>query len=468
MNRWTRFQPYEREQALLLPQDMREWLPEGDLAYFIPDVVATLDLSAIYRTYDGSRGGQPPFHPEMMVSLLLYAYCKGVPSSRKIEEATHQVVGFRVVSADQHPDHDTISEFRKRHLKALAALFVQVLQLCREAGLVALGHVALDGTKVRANASKHKAMSYERMEAKEKELEAEVKRLLELAEKTDAEEDALYGKGKRGDELPEELKFRKTRLAKIREAKKALEERARAAAEQKRAERAEEETKRGACGEKRKGPAPKEISDAPEPKAQINFTDPESRIMKDGATHSFEQCYNGQAVVDGQSQIIVAAAVTQEANDKQQVAPMVEKMKENLGGLRRAQSSRDKPKELSADNGYFSEDNVTYVEKEKIEPFLATGRQKHGEKVLGPRGRMPKNTTVKERMARKLRTLRGRGAYKKRKEIVEPVFGQIKGARGFWQFLLRGLRNVSAEWDLICLTHNLLKLHRSGWKVQAA
>lgn len=445
---------------MLLPQDMQEWLPEGDLAYFIPDVVATLDLRAIYKTYDGSRGGQPPFHPEMMVSLLLYAYCKGVPSSRKIEEGTHQVVGFRVVSADQHPDHDTISEFRKRHLQALAALFVQVLQLCREAGLVKLGHVALDGTKVRANASKHKAMSYERMEAKEKELEEEVKRLLAEAERVDAEEDALYGKGKRGDELPKELKFRETRLKKIREAKKALEERARTAAEKKRAERAEEEKKREASGETRKGAPPKEISDKPDPKAQINFTDPESRIMKDGATKSFEQCLNCQAVVDGESQIILASGVTQEANDKQQVVPMVEKMKENLGG--------DKPDELSADNGYFSEDNVTAVEKEEIEPFIATGRQKHGEKILSPRGRMPKNATIKERMARKLRTLRGRGAYKKRKEIVEPVFGQIKWARGFWQFLLRGLRNVGAEWDLICLTHNLLKLHRSGRYAQAA
>lgn len=456
----VQFQAYEREQMLLLPQDMREWLPEGDLAYFIPDVVGTLDLSAIYGTYDGSRGGQPPFHPEMMVSLLVYAYCKGVPSSRKIEEGTYQVVGFRVVSADQHPDHDTIAAFRKRHLQALAALFVQVLKLCREAGLVTLGHVALDGTKVRANASKHKAMSYGRMVEKERELEAEVARLLAEAERVDAEEDALYGKGKRGDELPDELKFRKTRLAKIRQAKKALEERARAEAEQKRAAQAEEEKQREASGEKRSGPAPKEISDAPQSKAQINFTDPQSRIMKDGATQSFEQCYNGQAAVDAQSQIIVATAVTQAPNDKQQVAPMIEKMKENLGG--------EKPAELSADNGYFSEDNVAYVERETIEPFIATGRQKHGEKVLPAHGRLPQNATIKERMARKLRTLRGRGAYKKRKQTVEPVFGQIKGARGFRQFLLRGLRNVSAEWDLICLTHNLLKLHRSGWNAHAA
>jgi hypothetical protein len=283
---------------------------------------------------------------------------------------------------------------------------------------------------------------------------------LALAEQVDAEEDALYGKGNRGDELPEELRFRQTRLAKIRQAKEALQERARAEAEKKRTERGEEEAKREASGEKRKGPAPKPISDAPDPKAQINFTDPESRIMKDGATKSFEQSYNCQAVVDSHAQIIVATHVTQQANDKQQVVPLVEKMKENLGG--------EKPKELSADNGYFSEDNVVYLEAEGIEPFIATGRQKHGEQVLSPCGCIPQDATIKELMARKLRTLRGRGAYKKRKETVEPVFGQIKDARDFWQFLLRLLAKVTAEWDLICLTHNLLKLHRSGWKTQAA
>lgn len=358
-----------------------------------------------------------------------------------------------MVSADRPPDHDTIAESRKRHWQAPAALFVQVLQLCREAGRVKLGHVALDGTKVRANASKHKAMSYDRMKEKEKELEAEVERLLALAEQVDAEEDALHGKGKRGDELPKELRFRQTRLAKIRQAKRALEERARA-------ERDEEEKRREASGEKHKGPAPKEVPDTPSPKAQYNFTDPESRIMKDGATKSFEQSYNCPAVVDPYAQIIVATHVTQEANDKQQGVPLVEKMKENLAG--------DKPDELSADNGYFSEDNVTDLEAEEIEPFLATGRQNHGEHVLSPRGRIPQNATVKERMARKLRTLRGRGACKKRKQTVEPVFGQIKDARGFWQFLLRLLAKSAAEWDLICLTHNLLKLHRSRWKVQTA
>ena len=456
----THFQPYSLEQPFLLPQDMREWLPPDHLVYFIQDVVSTMDLGAIYGTYDGARGGRPPFHPQMMVSLLLYAYCVGVPSSRKIEQATYEVIPFRVIAGDQHPDHDTIAEFRKRHLAALAALFVQVLRLCQEAGLVTLGHVALDGTKMHANASKHKAMSYARMLKSEAELAEAVEALLREAEAVDAAEDAEHGKGRRGDELPEELRFKQSRLKKIREAKAALEAQAKAAAEAKRAERAEDERKRQESGEARKGPAPKEISDLPTPTAQRNFTDPESRIMKDGATKAFEQCYNCQAAVDNHAQVIVATHVTQEANDKQQVQPVFENLKENLGGA--------VPKQTSADNGYFSEPNVTYLDGQETDAYIATGRQKHGERELSARGRLPQNATVKERMTRKLRTIRGRLAYSKRKETVEPAFGQIKGTRGFWQFLLRGLSKVSCEWDLICLTHNLLKLHRSGWKVQTA
>lgn len=460
MQKPTRFRPYDRDQLLLLPQDMREWLPEGDLAYFIPDVVETLDLRAILADYDGSQGGKPPYHPAMMVSLLLYGYCVGVASSRRIEEATYRDVGFRVVAADQHPDHDTIAEFRKRHLNALAGLFVQVLALCRESGLVKMGHVSLDGTKVRANASKHKAMSYGRMEAREAELEAIVARLLAEAQRVDDEEDARYGKGKRGEELPNELRHRQSRLKKIREAKRALEQEAKVAAEQRRRELAEQEKKRAESGEKRRGRAPKPPSDKPSPKAQRNFTDPDSRIMKDGATKSFEQCYNAQAAVDAEAQVIVATNVTQQTNDKQQVKPLIEKTKANTGG--------EAPKQASADNGYFSEENVAYLEAEEIDPYVATGRQKHSDRIeAAPRGRIPKNATVKERMTRKLRTIRGRCTYSKRKQIVEPVFGQIKGARGFRQFLLRGLDNVSAEWDLICLTHNLLKLFRSGWSPAA-
>jgi transposase len=450
----TQFKPYQTNQLLLLPPDMKQWLPEDDLAYFIMDVVKELDLSAIYDSYDSSKGGQPAFDPRMMTSLLLYAYCVGLPSSRKIEKATYYQVPFRVISADQHPDHDSIAEFRKRHLKALSGLFVEALRLCQNVGLVKLGHVALDGTKLRANASKHKAMSYGRMDKKAEELEAEVRRLLEQAQKVDDAEDAKYGKDRRGDELPEDLRFKQSRLKKIKEAMRYLEAEAKTKSEMKRQEIKLKEQALKKDGKKRKGQKPKEPSDKPDPKAQRNFTDPESRIMKDGATKSFEQSYNCQAAVDEESQIIVSTNVTQQSNDKQQLKPLVEKIKENTGG--------EKPDKASADSGYYSETNVQYLEDEGIDGFIATDRQKHGDIVKQtPRGRIPKDLTKQERMARKLRTKKGRGTYARRKEIVEPVFGQIKETRGFRRFLLRGLENVSAEWDLICLTHNLLKLFRS-------
>jgi transposase len=461
------FMRYEPDQSLLLPPNLNDWLPEGHLASFIRDVVSGLDLSAIYEAYaDGAKGGRPPCDPRMMTGLLLYACCEGISSSRKVERGTYESIPFRVLAADQHPDHDTICEFRKRHLEALSDLFVQVLDLCREAGLVKLGHVSLDGTKVRANASKHKAMSYGRMKKKRAELEAEVKELMAIADAVDAEEDAKYGKGKRGDELPEELRFRETRLAKIREAMASLEAKAKAEADAKRAEIAEKDKKRREkeerTGKKTPGRKPKAPSEEPADKAQRprvrtfsgadlpgNFTDPDSRIMKDGATKSFEQCYNAQAAADAESQVIVAADVTQDANDKRQMEPMIEQVKSNTGRT---------PEEASADSGYFSEDNVKYLEDEDVDAYVATGRMKHGSRPPPPRGRIPKRATVKGRMARKLRTKKGRETYAKRKSSVEPVFGQIKEGRGFRRFLLRGIEAVRAEWRLICLTHNLLKL----------
>ena len=448
-----RFRPYEPDQSLLLPPNMNDWLPEGHPASLIREVVGRLDLSAIYAAYaDGAKGGKPPCDPRMMTGLLLYAYCKGVRSSRKIEEATYEWVPFRVLAADQHPDHDTICEFRKRHLGALSDLFVQVLDICREAGMAKLGHVAFDGTKVLANASKHKAMSYGRMKKRRAELEAEVADLMANADAVDAEEDAKFGKGVRGDELPEELRFRETRLAKIEEAMAALEAEAAAEADAKRAEIAEKEKAREEEGKPRRGRKPKEPSDEPRDKAQRNFTDPDSRIMKDGATKGFVQAYNCQAAVDADSQVIVAADVTQEANDKKQVEPVIEQVKSNTG---------EKPKRASADSGYFSEANAEYLDGEGIDAYVATGRQKHSDPTPpAPRGRIPKNATPKQRMARKLRTKKGRETYSKRKSSVEPVFGQIKDGRGIRRFLLRGIEAVRAEWRLICLTHNLLKLFR--------
>lgn len=461
MENQKRFKPYQPNQLLLLPPDMKDWLPENDLVYFIMEMLDQLDLSVIYDSYDGTKGGQPAFDPKMMVGLLLYAYCVGLPSSRKIEQASYYQVPFRVITADQHPDHDTIASFRKRHLNPLSGLFVQILRLCRKVGLVKLGHVSLDGTKVKANASKHKAMSYARMEKKAEELEAEVRRLLQEAQAVDDAEDALYGKGKRGDELPEDLRFKQKRLEKIKKAMESLEQEAKADAEAKRREIAEKEQSLKDQGKKSKGKKPKVPSDKPAAKAQRNFTDPESRIMKDGASKSFEQAYNCQAAVDEKSQIIIATNVTQQPNDKQQLEPMVEEIKKN--------TDNKTPNKISADSGYFSETNIEYLEQEKIDGFIATGRQIHSDvPPSAGRGRIAKDATKKERMSRKLRTKKGRETYSKRKQIVEPVFGQIKEVRGFRRFLLRGLENVSGEWDLICLTHNVLKLFRSGLMLKGA
>ena len=441
-----RFRDYCPEQDFIFPPSLREWLPENHLASFISDVVDRLDLSEIINSYDNSRGGQAPFHPVMMTKLLLYAYCIGVPSSRRIEKSTYDSIPFRVLAANQYPDHDTISEFRRIHLAALSRIFLQVLRLCQKAGLVKLGHVALDGTKVKANASKHKAMSYDHMQKKTDELKAEIAQLLAEAEAVDAAEDTRYGRGKRGDELPEELRYRERRLQKIEEAKQALEEEA----------RKEAEAAQPAADKPRTG------SDVRvKPGAQRNFTDADSRIMRDGATKAFEQAFNGQVAVDSEYQVIVAAGVTQECNDKRQVEPMVERIKANLGGLC--------PKRMTLDNGYYSDENVEFLRQEGIDAYVATGRLKHGEAPPpAPRGRIPKGLTIKERMARKLRTIKGRCTYARRKAIAEPVIGQLKEVRGFRRFLLRGMEKVPYEFDLICLTHNLLKIFRYGWEAALA
>ena len=433
---------------MLLPPSLMDWLPKGHLAYFLLDVVEQLDLSNIYASYQGDGRGQPPFEPGMMTALLLYAYCTGVPSSRQIEKKTYEDVPFRVIAANRHPDHDSICEFRKRHLKALADLFLQTLRLCQEAGLVRLGHVALDGTKIKANASKHKAMSYGRMKKTKDQLEKEIEGLLESAEAVDKEENKKYGKGKKGWDLPDELKRRETRLAKIKEAMSALEEEA----GQKQLEKQkakEEETKQKQA---HTSPSP---SVEPKDSAQKNFTDPDSRIMKVSNTNSFEQCYNGQAVVDDSSQVIVAANLSQNANDIDEVEPILEILEENLGGIPQKMA-------ITTDAGYFSETNLMLFEDALLNPFMATQKMKHGEELPQFRGRIPNDITPKDRMRRKLCTKRGQEIYSKRKSTVEPVFGQIKQAMGLRQFSLRGFENVSAEWQIWCLSHNLLKLYRHG------
>jgi transposase len=458
-----RFRDCNLNQLLLLPASLHDWLPEGHLARFVAEVVETLDLSAIYATYEEGDGrGLAAYDPRMMVRLLIYGYCRGVASSRRMERATYEDVAFRYLAADEHPDHATIADFRKENVARLSKLFVEVLRLCQQAGLVKLGHVALDGTKVKANASKHKAMSYARMGEAEKKLEEEVKALLQEAARVDAEEDGKYGKGKRGEELPAELQRRETRLEKIREAKAALEGEAREQAEKEKArvevrlkEREQREAERG----RKFGGRPPEVPDPeqakPKPEAQRNFTDPDSRIMKDGATKEFVQAYNAQAAVDSHAQVIVAAEVTQEANDKKQLGPLLEQVKILTGS---------KPQRATADAGYFSEESVTEPKLRGIDLLVAPDRQKHGEKVPVATGPPPlASAGVGEQMRYKLRTPEGRAVYKMRKAVVEPVFGQIKEQRGFRRFLLRGLANVTAEWKLICATHNLLKLYRSGW-----
>ena len=391
--------------------------------------------SEIASRYEQERRGGPPYHPRMMVKVLLYGYCVGVASSRRIAQRLHEDIAFRVLAANNTPDFPTISDFRKDHLAALTGLFLQVLALCQRAGLVKLGHVALDGTKVRANASKHKAMSYKRMKEQAAQLAAEVAELLRRAQEVDEEEDRRYGQDRRGDELPEELAFREGRLQKIREAMAALEAEARAAAEQAEAE-----------GRTHPG--------EPEDKAQRNFTDAESRIMPASGGRDFQQAYNCQAVVDSAHQVIVAAKATNQSSDQQQAVGMIEETIDNVGAV---------PREVSADAGYYSAKAVDDLQELGVDPLIAPDQTRHGRVVPpAPRGRIPRQLSPRDRMRRKLQTKRGRQRYALRMETVEPVFGQIKAGRGFRQFLLRGLAKVQGEWSLICTGHNLLKLFRAG------
>jgi transposase len=464
------FRSDDLNQSLLLPPSLHDWLPENHLARFMVDVVETLDLSAIHASYESGDGrGQSAYAPAMMARVLLYGYATGTYSSRKIQARTFDDVAFRFLSADEHPDHSTLAEFRKRHLQALAGLFTQALQLCQKAGLVKLGHVAIDGTKLQANASKHKAMSYGRMGEAEKKLKDEIDALLKRAEAEDAAEDAKYGKGCSGEDLPAELARRENRLAKLREAKRELEAEARQQAEEKKAaveariaERHEEEER---TGKKIRGAEPK----APNPdtatldaKAQRNFTDPQSRIMPSGSQKgAFVQGYNAQIVVDGAAQIIVAVDVIQQTTDNHQLAPMLEQTERNVGAW---------PQAASADTGYWNPQQVERIQSQGIDLHVATGKQKHGE-TSRPDEANPaeagEETSLRERMKRELASEEGRDVYRMRKAIVEPVFGQIKEWRGFRRFSLRGLDNVRGEWKLVCLTHNLLKLFRSGYVREA-
>lgn len=423
------YRSYDPEQLLLMPPSLQDWLPEDHLAYFVSDLVDDLDLSAIESVYEEEDRGQPPYHPQMMTKLLIYAYCAGIFSSRRIQKRLMEDVAFRVLAAGNTPDFRTISDFRKIHRQALEELFKQVLRMALEAGAMKLGRVALDSSKLKANASKHKAMSYGHMRKRERELRDEVRRLIAQADREDEAEDTRYGKDRRGDELPQELRRREMRLKRIRQAKRALEEQARKEAQE--AGQAVEEAK-------------------PEDKQQYNFTDPESRIMK--GAEGFVQGYNVQVAVEETFQLIVGQTVTQQANDKEQLKPMVEVIQEQ---------ARQKPQELLADSGYCSDENLKYLGHKRIDTYLATEKLRHGQAVAPcKRGPIPRGATRAERMRRKLQTKAGKRIYATRKAIVEPVLGQIKQVRGFRQFLLRGLNKVQMEWALVCLGHNILKMHR--------
>jgi transposase len=434
------------DQAWLLPPSVHELVPEGHLAHFVRDTVREqLDLSAIYAAYSDDERGRPPFNPTMMVALLLYAYSTGVYASRKIATACETRVDFMAVTAMEKPDFRTIALFRKTHLEALAALFAQVLKLCQKAGLVKLGHVALDGSKFRANASKHKAMSYGRMCKIEPELAAEVEKWFGAADSQDETEDTEYGADRRGDELPQWVKNKKARLDKIRAAKAELEAEAKEQARRKEEDKAATAKKTG-----RKPRRPKRPPDIPIDKAQKNFTDPESRIMK---THDgFQQCYNAQIAVDAEHQIIVAQHVTNCGTDSQQLVPLVKGIKENAGRQAR---------EISADSGYCSDENLKELNRRGISGYLATGRQKHGEKTATGK-RIPRAGTRVRAMWAKLKRAGHNSRYRLRKIVVEPVFGHIKAARGFRQFLLRGEENVCFEFSIVSTAHNLNKLFVAG------
>jgi transposase len=523
MSKPKTFRPWNPEQTLLLPPSPVEWLPENHLVFFLLDLASELDLSAIYAVYEArDPRGVKAYEPRMMVVLLLYAYYVGIPSSRRIERACWEDAAFRVLTGNQQPDHSRISDFRLVHLDALAGLFVQVLRLCQKVGLVSLGTVALDGTKVKANASKHKAMSHERMFKTEAQLEAEIAALLRKAELIDAQEDARYGKGKRGDELPKELERRRDRLDALRKAKAELEaeaaadharlreQQARAAEEQAAQDAAEaaaasdanskeDADPEAAAGAEAKAarqaarraqaargraevarklaiekaaaagaplPDPQVSVDpaampsrnlptnaAGEPKAngQRNFSDPDSHILKGSA--GWMQGYNCQAAVDGDHQIIVAVGVSNQASDQHHFVPMLERIVANTGQL---------PEKLITDAGFCSTENIERSEQRGLDAYISTSRQEHGKRPRPSRGPAPRYLDARGRMDRKLRSKAGQAIYALRKTIVEPVFGQIKGARGLDRFLLRGLDKVNGEWALMAITHNIGKMHRAA------
>jgi transposase len=449
LSRMSRFRPIDRETDYLLPPSVQDWLPESHLARYVVDVVEGLDLSELERAYAGR--GSDAYHPALLLSLLIYGYATGTHSSRKIERATYDSLAFRFISCDQHPDHDTLANFRRRFGKEFAEIFVQVLQVARENQLSRFGTVSLDGTKIHANASRHSALSYGHAEKLEAQLKAEVQEMLKLAETAD--QSAVP----EGVSLPEEIKRREDRLAAIAAAKAKIEARAKERFEGEQAEYqaklAKRQAKESATGKKPRGKPPQPPQAGPRADDQVNLTDDDSRIMK-VAGGGFEQCYNAQGVVDTESMLVIAPQVTQATNDKEQIEPMVAMIQSLPEGL-------NQPGTLLADTGYFSAKNVDACEAAKIDPLIAVGRDEHHPHW---RERFEEPTALSapagpmEQMKHRLKSKAGRAAYALRKQTVEPVFGIIKSVMGFRQFLLRGLENVRHEWTLVCLAWNLKRM----------
>jgi len=453
------YRPWEPQRYQQEAHSPTAKLPEGDLVFFLLDTVPQLALQRFYAPYEEETRGAPPFDPAMMVCLLLYAYCVGVFSSRKIAQACERNLAFIAIVGTTRPDFRTISDFRKLHLEAVREGFVQVLRIAGEAGMVKLGNVATDGTKIQGTASRHKAMSYGYMRKEADRLREDIEALVTQAHQQDADDDAALG-SRRGDELPTELARREARLATIEAAMQRLEARAKAAAEAERQRRAEAEAERKRTGAPRRGKGPKPVDESPDDKAQTNFTDAELQIMRTN-NKGWEYCGNAQASVDAASQIILACDVTTESNDTQQAEPMAQLTVAYLeqAGIAMPTDAVGAAQKIPAtyDSGYYSEAAAIAVEQRGFDPCMATGRQRHST----PEAEVPElPTTAKERMAAKVRTPEGRALYARRKVIVEPVFGQIKEARGFRRFLLRGLAKIRGEWRLVCLTHNLLKIWR--------
>jgi len=446
------FKPCDRDQLFLLPPSLKEWLPEEHLAWFVLDTISLMDLSQLYQHYRADGWGSAAYEPGMMVALLIYSYCLGERSSRQIERLCQVDIAYRILAANQLPDHSTIARFRRNHLKLLEAIFVEMLKLCHQAGLVKLGVTALDGTKIQGNTSLSSNKTHER-------IAREVAKMLEEAERIDAEEDRRYGKNNNGDHVPDNLRHREERLKRLKQCKEELEKEAQAREDESKEKQAVRDETEKVTGKKARGKAAKPVM-AEEEKQRMkrNITDPDSKPMKN--FRGFVQGYNGQAVAT-EEQIIIAAELTNDCNDQKQVEPMIEAIATTLHEA----NIEDKCETLLMDAGYCSETNLALEEKKKIEFIVSTKQDAKQRKELGQEDEnetknLPEPKNLKEKMARKLKTERGGQLYKKRGGIIEPVFGQIKTCLKFTRFSMRGLEACKAEWKFICGIHNMMKLYR--------